>query len=80
MASASAITVYTKAACPQCKATEHYLKKAALEYQKVDVTEDPEAYDYITSLGYSSVPVVVAGDQSWYGFSPDRIQGLADVE
>lgn len=74
------ITVYSKPACPQCKATEHYLKKAALEYQKVDVTQDPEAFEYIASLGYSAVPVVVSGETHWSGFSPDRIQGLTDVE
>lgn len=78
MVNTSPITVYSKPACVQCKATEHYLKKAELEYQKIDVTENPEAQEYVTSLGYTGVPVVVAGEDHWYGFSPDRIQGLID--
>lgn len=72
------ITVYTKPACVQCRATYHYLDKGGLEYDKVDITESSEAAEYVASLGYSSVPVVVSGDNHWSGFSPDRIKALAE--
>lgn len=71
------ITVYSKPACPQCKATYHYLEKNHLEYQSIDVTLNPEAMAFVMSLGYSSAPVVVTDDDHWFGFSPDRIKALA---
>ncbi|QKT12421.1 redoxin NrdH [Rhodococcus sp. W8901] len=70
------ITVYTKPACVQCNATYRALDKAGLEYDIVDISESPEARDYVMALGYLQAPVVVAGDDHWSGFRPDRIKTL----
>lgn len=71
------VTVYTKPNCVQCNATFKALDKAGIPHTKVDVTENAEALEYVTSLGYLQAPVVVAGDDHWSGFSPDRIKKLA---
>jgi len=71
------ITVYTKPACVQCNATYRALDKAGIEYAGVDITEDPEARDYVMALGYLQAPVIVAGDEHWSGFRPDRIKTLS---
>lgn len=72
------ITVYTKPACVQCKATYKALDKQGIEYNIVDITEVPEAREYVMALGYLQAPVVVAGDDHWSGFRPDRIKALAN--
>jgi glutaredoxin-like protein NrdH len=74
------ITVYTKPACVQCNATYKALDKQGLKYEIVDITEVDEARDYVMALGYSSAPVVVAGDVHWSGFRPDSIKALAVIE
>lgn len=74
------ITVYTKPACVQCNATYKALDKQGLEYEIVDITEVPEARDYVMALGYLQAPVVVAGGEHWSGFRPDRIKALAGAE
>lgn len=71
------VTVYTKPACVQCNATYKALQKQGIKYDVVDITEVPEARDYVTGLGYLQAPVVVAGDNHWSGFRPDRIKALA---
>ncbi|MFC9837136.1 redoxin NrdH [Rhodococcus sp. NPDC127530] len=71
------ITVYTKPACVQCNATYRALDKAGIDYSVVDITEDPEARDYVMALGYLQAPVIVAGDEHWSGFRPDRIKTLS---
>ncbi|MFY2858652.1 MULTISPECIES: redoxin NrdH [unclassified Mycobacterium] len=71
------ITVYSKPACVQCTATQKALDKQGLAYEKVDITLDPEARDYVMALGYLQAPVVVAGNDHWSGFRPDRIKALA---
>ena len=53
------------------------LDKQGVEYDIVDITEDPEARDYVMALGYLQAPVVVAGEDHWSGFRPDRIKALA---
>lgn len=70
------ITVYSKPRCPQCDATYRALNQAGVTYQSVDVSQDPQALEYILSLGYKQAPVVVADDNHWSGFRPDRIKAL----
>jgi glutaredoxin-like protein NrdH len=37
----------------------------------------PKARDYVIALGHLQDPVVVAGQDHWSGFRPDRIKALA---
>ncbi|HRM74714.1 MAG TPA: glutaredoxin-like protein NrdH [Paracoccus sp. (in: a-proteobacteria)] len=71
------ITVYSKPACVQCTATTRALEARGLAYQLIDLTEDDEAMELVTSLGYRQAPVVVAGEAHWAGFRPDMIGSLA---
>ena len=70
------VTVYTKPACVQCNATYKALDKQGIAYETVDITADGDARDYVLALGYLQAPVVVAGDDHWSGFRPDRIKAL----
>lgn len=38
-----AITLYTKPACVQCTATRKALDKSGVEYDVIDITENPDA-------------------------------------
>lgn len=76
---ATTITVYTKPACVQCTATYRALDKAGVAYEVVDITTDDDARDYVMSLGHLQAPIVVAGEQNWAGFRPDRIRSLAQT-
>ena len=71
------VTVYTKPACVQCNATYKALDKQGIDYEKVDISLDSEARDFVMALGYLQAPVVVAGNDHWSGFRPDRIKALA---
>ena len=71
------ITVYTKPACVQCNAVLRALDKQGISYEKVDISTDGEARDYVMSLGYLQAPVVYAGpDNHFSGYRPDRIKKL----
>ena len=70
------ITVYSKPNCVQCDITKSELKKREIAFNEVDVSEDLEALDKILMLGYKAAPVVIAGEDSWSGFRPDKIKAL----
>jgi len=72
------VTVYTKANCVQCEATKRHLDKLSVPYETVDVTNDIAALDKLISLGYRSAPVVVTDNDSWAGYVPDKLDGLAE--
>lgn len=75
------ITLYSKASCPPCMATKHWMTKEGVEFNVVMVDQDPEALSYVKSLGYSATPVVVrkVDDEvvdHWTGFSEKKIKTL----
>lgn len=72
-----ATTVYTKPSCVQCNATYRALDSKGIEYDIVDLSEDPAALETVKELGYLQAPVVVTDDEHWSGFRPDKIEALS---
>jgi len=70
------VTVYSKPSCVQCVATYRELERKGVDYKIIDLTEDNNAFMEVESMGYKQVPVVIAGDQHWAGFRPDKIGAL----
>lgn len=74
------ITVYTKPACVQCNAVFRSLDKMAVEYERIDISTDPDAREYVMALGYLQAPVVYAGpEQHFSGYRPERLRALASL-
>ncbi|RWZ49575.1 glutaredoxin-like protein NrdH [Labedella phragmitis] len=72
-----AITVYTKPSCVQCTATYRALDSKGIEYEVFDLSADEKALEAVKSLGYLQAPVVIADEDHWSGFRPDKIEELA---
>lgn len=70
------IIVYSTPSCVQCVATKREMERQGLEFSEVDLTKDEEAYSKVTGLGYKQAPVVIAGEDHWSGFRPDKIGAL----
>lgn len=71
------VEVYGKPNCVQCDATDRAMTKKGIRVNEIDITKDPEAMQKILDLGHQQAPVVIAGDQNWSGFRPDKINELA---
>ena len=72
-----AVTVYTLPACVQCDSTKRMLQRNQIDYEEVDMSQDPVALEMVKTMGYTAAPVVVAGDDNWSGFRMDRIQAIS---
>lgn len=74
------ITVYSTSGCQACRATYRKLNQLGLAYDHVDITEDPDARDYVLSLGHTSAPIVVLSDGThWSGYRQAKLEALADA-
>lgn len=81
------IVVYSKPACVQCNMTYRALDKKGYskeDYTILDITEDPEAFAYVSTLGFLSAPVVEVTYEDgtvdqWAGFNDDKIRELASA-
>jgi glutaredoxin-like protein NrdH len=73
------VTVYTLPSCQQCEMTKKMLVRGAIEFDVVDLSEDEQATQLVQSLGYSSAPVVIAGEHHWSGFRHGALQNLIQM-
>jgi glutaredoxin-like protein NrdH len=73
------VKVYSKPACFQCTATTKEMDRKGISYEVVDITEDDLAFQMVKELGYKQAPVVVAGEDHWSGFRPDKISNLVSL-
>lgn len=71
------VTVITSPGCQPCRITKKMLSDRGVEYRERNVADDPDALELARSLGHSTSPVVIAGEQNWSGFRPDLIAALA---
>ncbi len=72
-----AVTVYTLPACAKCDSTKRMLQRSQIEYEEVDMSQDPVALEMVKTMGYTAAPVVVSGDDHWSGFRMDKIQAIS---
>lgn len=70
------VTVYTLPSCVQCESTKKVLDKMDVQYSVVDLSQDESAYDMVKELGYQAAPIVIAGEDHWSGFRPDKLNAL----
>jgi len=64
------ITIYTKTGCPYCAAAKEDLKKRAVQYDEINLTENPKKIPEIVKLtGRRDVPVIVTGEKISVGFA-----------
>jgi glutaredoxin-like protein NrdH len=74
------IIIYSKPDCVQCNATYRAFDKQGIAYEVVDLTQDDQALGQVRAMGYQQVPVIVAGDDHWSGFRPDKISALRQLQ
>lgn len=71
------VTVYTNPNCIQCDMTKKKMDQLGIQYSTIDLSTDQESLDKVLEMGYRSAPVVIAGEESWAGFQPEKIDQLA---
>ena len=57
------LTVYSKAQCSFCEVAKKYLKEKDIAFEEKRIDLDPEAFEFITSKGYRSVPQIFKGKE-----------------
>jgi glutaredoxin-like protein NrdH len=62
----------------QCNSTFRAMDLAGIKYAVVGITEILRLMRHTDSGEYLQAPVVVAGNDHWSGFRPDRIKALAN--
>ena len=80
------ITLYTKDSCPYCVNAKNWLDTHGFEFCEIDVSQDNEAYRFITESGHRTVPQIyfhgkLLVEGGWQGLStvsPEQLR--EDIE
>lgn len=70
------IKVYTKNNCVQCTQTKRLLTQLEIQFEEINIENDPKMIDEFKQKGFLAMPIVVTDRGSWSGFKYERIQGL----
>lgn len=69
------LTVYTKTQCPYCVQAKTLLESRGMQYQEVNIENDPTARQRLVDLGLRSVPQIFENDNL---FVSGGYQGLVN--
>lgn len=70
------IIIYTRNNCVQCHATKRALESRGVDFELINIDNQPDAADMLRAQGFRQLPVVVTEETSWSGFRPDMINRL----
>jgi glutaredoxin len=76
---AALYTVYWQPGCTSCLKTKEFLRTHGVEFESVNVREDPGALATLASLGIRSVPAVVRGESFVLGQDLDEVARFVGV-
>ena len=68
------VIVYSTTACPYCNMAKAYLKEKGVEFEAIDVSQNPEkAQEMIEKSGQQGVPVLDINGKIIIGFDKAKI-------
>lgn len=73
------LTIFSTPGCVQCNASERHARNKNIAYQKIDVTEVPEAYELVKGWGYNSAPVLYFAGEHRKGFDVNFIETVGSA-
>lgn len=68
------VIVFTKPACTQCDDTKAALNERNVEFEIINILDDPSTLKALKAAGFKSAPVVFYNGDSWSGFKEDKIK------
>jgi len=73
------ITMYSTTWCPDCRRAKDFLQRRGIEFDEVNIEEDPDAEDMVIAAnnGRRRVPTIRVGDR-FFACSPFNPQQLAN--
>jgi len=73
------ITIYSTNWCPDCRRAKDFLKKRGVEFEEINIEDDPDAEDTVIKAnnGRRKVPTVKVGDR-FFACSPFNAALLAE--
>jgi glutaredoxin 3 len=74
------VKVYSTNTCPYCHMAKEFLSENKIEFDDINVQEDPKAgQEMVQKSGQMGVPVIEIDDNIIVGFDKDKIKELLKI-
>ena len=70
------VTVYSKNNCMQCHMVKKWLSDKAVQFQEINIDEQPQYIDQVREMGFMAAPIIVKDTLSFSGFRPTELAKL----
>lgn len=71
------VKIFSKNNCMQCKMVKRFLAENKIDFEEVNIDEQPEAISWLKDQGFQSVPIITSDAATVIGFRPDQLRHLA---
>ena len=70
------VTVFSKNNCMQCHMVKKWLVDKAVQFQEINIDEQPQYIDQVREMGFMAAPIIVKDSVSFSGFRPTELAKL----
>ena len=70
------VTVFSKNNCMQCHMVKKWLADKAVQFQEINIDEQPQYIDQVREMGFMAAPIIVKDTLSFSGFRPTELAKL----
>lgn len=70
------VTVFSKNNCMQCHMVKKWLSDKAVQFQEINIDEQPQYIDQVREMGFMAAPIIVKDTLSFSGFRPTELAKL----
>ena len=75
------VKIYTTTLCPYCKMAKEFLKENNIEFEEINVGNDPKAaQEMIEKSGQTGVPVIDINGEIIVGFNREKIKKALKIK
>ena len=75
------VIVFSTNTCPYCHMVKDYLKENNIEFEDINLSENPErANEMIEKSGQQGVPVILVDEDVVVGFDREKLKELLDLK
>jgi glutaredoxin-like YruB-family protein len=75
------VKIYTTTLCPYCKMAKEFLKENNIEFEEINVGNDPKAaQEMVEKSGQTGVPVIDINGEVIVGFNRKKIKEVLKIK
>lgn len=76
----TSLTLYTKTHCPYCTQAKTLLKRQNIDFNEVNIEQNPEAKEFLVQAGHKSVPQIYQNNQLFVEGGYNGLAALTEFE